>query len=116
MINLYDPKNNANKHDIYYEYNTKRYPDLNQKHLYQLLVHHYDLLADKTKNNQNKKKIIKNLKRNSKCPHCFVPNNVVCEHTTKRKRKYKGTEVQFSIIININIILNNLRILRFDNI
>ena len=95
-INLYDPKKNENKHNIYYEYNTKRYPDLNQKHLYQLLCHHKDLLIKREKNIKTKKKLIKNSKKYSKCPYCFVPRDVICEHKIKRKGGQKNMGKTFN--------------------
>ena len=89
VINLYDPKNNSNCNEIYYKYNTRKHPNLNQKHLYQLLIHQKDLLQRKIKENKNKKKLVKNSKKYDKCPFCFVPLSMICEHQRIKKGKNK---------------------------
>jgi len=89
-INLYHPKNNSNSHQLYYQYNTKNHPDLNQKHLFQLLVHQKRALIQKMRLNKRKKNNKVNGRKHSDCPYCYAPIGVACEHKVKKKKNSKS--------------------------
>jgi len=88
-MKLYDPKLNENSHQPYYKYNTRSHPDLNQKHLHQLLSHHYKLLTQHQEKLRLQKLNLKNLKKHGNCPLCFAPLSMACEHTFKKNKQGK---------------------------